>query len=127
MTIPGIPKFISLEPSNPRECVSVEGYEICFYPGFVRRLVLVDEGGKEITAYEQRPPFVLPAGQMKPWPSSTIEVRGNGANVMVQVNDSGQQVDSIEIVLKARDGSGNKVRLVAEDGPVLCPPFCPET
>ncbi len=122
----GIAKFHNLPPSNPRECVSVAGYEVCFYPGFVRRLALV-EGGTETTAYEQRSAFVLPAGQERPWPSSTIEVRGNGVNVMVQVNDLDQQVDSIEIVLKARDGSGNKVRLVAEDGPVLCPPYCPET
>lgn len=122
----GIPVIPNLPPSNPRECVSAAGYEVCFYPGFVRRLVLVDEGGKETPVYEQRLPFVLPAGQEKPWPSSTIEVRGNGASVMVQVNDTDQQVDSIEIVLKARDGSGNKVRLVVEDGPVLCPPFCEE-
>lgn len=122
----GIPKFLDLPPSNPRECVSAAGYEICFYPGFVRRLTLV-EGGVETLAYEQNPPFVLPPGQLKPWPSSTLEVRGNGTSVMLQVSDPGQQVDRIEIVLKPRDGDGRgEMRLVVEDGPVLCPPFCPE-
>jgi hypothetical protein len=120
-----IPKFLDLPPSNPRECVTGEGYEICFYPGFVRRLTLVTGGG-ETLLYEQSGPFILPPGQLKPWPSSTLEVRGNGASVMLQLNDPGQQVDRIEIVLKARDGEGNEVRLVIEDGPVLCPPFCPE-
>lgn len=124
MTIPGVPKFLNLQPSNPLECVSVGGYEICFYPGFVRRLGLVDESGAETTAYEQRTPFVLPAGQLKPWPSSTITVQGNGVNVMLQVSDRDQQVDRIEVVLKARDGSGNGSRLVVQDGPVLCPPYC---
>lgn len=124
MSITGVPKLHSLPPSNPRECVTVGGYEICFYPGFVRRLALVDAAGMETTAYEQKGPFVLPAGQDRPWPSSTLEVRGNGTNVMLQLNDPGQQVDRIEIVLKAREGNGNNVRLVVQDGPVLCPPYC---
>lgn len=119
--LPGVPL---LPPSDPRECVTVEGYEVCFYPGFVRRLTLVDADGRETQAYDQKAPFVLPAGQVRPWPSSTIEVRGNGVDVMVQVNDLGQQVDHITIGLKGRGGKG--ARLVVEDGPVLCPPYCPE-
>jgi|GEM_PF-7095404 len=120
--LPGIPL---LPPSDPRECVTVEGYEVCFYPGFVRRLTLVDADGGETQAYDQKTPFVLPAGQDKPWPSSTIEVRGNGVDLMVQVNDPGQQIDRMEIVLKARNGNGRGPRLIVQDGPVLCPPYCP--
>lgn len=121
----GIPKFSTRPPSNPRECVSAGGYEICFYPGFVRRLTLVQDG-TETRAYEQTGSFILPPGQLKPWPSSTLTVRGNGVDVMLQLNDAGQQVDRMEIVLKAREEEGcGEVRLVVEDGPVLCPPFCP--
>jgi hypothetical protein len=122
----GVPIVPLLPPSPPRECVNVGGYEVCFYPGFVRRLVLVNPDGTETPGYEQKSPFVLPPGQVKPWPSSTIEVQGNGASIMVQVNDPDQQIDRMEISLKARDGSGKGARLVVEDVAVLCPPLCPE-
>jgi hypothetical protein len=125
MNDPGLPTPL-LPPSPPRECVTVGGYEVCFYPGFVRRLALVNPDGTETLGYEQKVPFVLPPGQDKPWPSSTIEVRGNGASVMVQVNDPGQQIDRVEIALKARDGRGRGPRLIVQDGPVLCPPLCPD-
>jgi hypothetical protein len=114
-----------LAASPPQECVHVDGYDVCFYPGFVRRLTLVAADGRKTTAYEQKSAFVLPPGQDKPWPSSTLEVRGNGTHVMVHVHDAGQQIDHIEIALKGRDG-GRGPRLVVEDGPVLCPPLCGE-
>lgn len=112
----------NLPPSRPRECVSAAGYEACFYPGFVRRLALVDPAGAETVMYEQQTAFVLPPGQAKPWPSSQLEIRGNGVEVMLQIHDAGQQIDRIEIVLKGHDGRGQ--RLVVQDGPVLCPPLC---
>lgn len=121
----GASRHPHLHPSPPRECVHVDGYEVCFYPGFVRRLTLVSPDGAETTAYEQKSPFVLPPGQNKPWPSSALEVRGHGTHVMVQVNDPGQEIDRIEISLKARDG-GPGAKLVVQDGPVLCPPICVE-
>ena len=126
MTDPGLPKLPLLPPSSPRECVNVGGYDVCFYPGFVRRLTLVNPDGTETPGYEQKAPFVLPPGQVKPWPSSTIEVRGNGASIMVQVSDAGQQIDRIEISLKPPHGGGKGPRLVIEDVAVLCPPICPE-
>lgn len=115
-----------LPPSAQRECVQVEGYEVCFYPGFVRRLALVSPDGSETTAYEQKSPFVLPPGHNKPWPTSALEVRGHGTHVLVQVSDPGQEIDRIEISLKGRDGRGSGPKLVVEDGPVLCPPICGE-
>ena len=120
------PRPPHLPSSATRECVRVDGYEVCFYPGVVRRLTLVSPGGETTTAYEQKSAFVLPPGQDKPWPSSTLEVRGNGAHVMVMVHDGGQDVDRIEITLKGRDGGGKGARLIVEDGPVLCPPLCEE-
>lgn len=126
MSNPGAPSPPLLPPSSPRECVNVGGYDVCFYPGFVRRLTLVNPDGTQTLGYEQKSAFVLPPGQDKPWPSSAIEVRGHGASVMVQVHDPGQQIDRIEISLKARDGGGNGARLVVEDVAVLCPPMCPE-
>lgn len=122
----GPPRPPHLPPSPPLEHVNVDGYEVSFYPGFVRRLTLVSPDGGERTAYEQKSPFVLPPGQNKPWPSSTLEVRGHGTHVMVQVHDAGQDIDRIEISLKGREGRGPGPKLVVQDGPVLCPPLCEE-
>lgn len=122
----GASRHSHLPPSPARECVHVDGYEVCFYPGFVRRLALVSPDGTETTAYEQQRPFVLPPGQTKPWPTSALEVRGHGTHVTVQVNDPGQEIDRIEIALKGREGKGPGPKLVVQDGPVLCPPLCEE-
>ncbi len=119
--------YPSLPPSNPRKCVNADGYDACFYPGFVRRLSLVGPDGKETVMYEQRSSFVLPPGQLKPWPTSTFELHGNGRNLQLQLNDPEQQVDRIEIVLKPRPDQGRgPERLILQDGPVYCPPVCPE-
>lgn len=112
-------------PSPPRECRSAAGYEICFYPGFVRRLAVV-EGDAETVVYEQQGVFYLPAGQDRPWPSHSLEVRGNGRDLMMHLHDPRQEVDSVEIVLKPGTEGKPPVRLIVQDGPVLCPPFCPE-
>lgn len=119
--------YPSLPPSNPRGRASADGYEAAFYPGFVRRLSLVSPDGRETVMYEQRSPFVLPPGQLKAWPTSTFELRGNGRNLQLQLNDPEQQVDRIEIVLKPQPGGGRgPERLILQDGPVFCPPVCPE-
>ncbi|HEX6367726.1 MAG TPA: hypothetical protein VF006_02260 [Longimicrobium sp.] len=114
-----------LPPSPPRECRSAAGYDVCFYPGFVRRLTLVEDG-VETPVYEQKGVFVLPPGQLAPWPSNTLELRGNGRELMMQLYDPNQQIDRVEIVLKPRGEGQKPERLIIEDGPVLCPPFCPE-
>jgi hypothetical protein len=112
-----------LPPSPARECRSADGYEACFYPGFVKRLS-VEEGGAETLIYEQAGVFVLPPGQALPWSSNTLELRGNGRDLAMQLYDPHHQIERVEIVLKAREG-GKPVRLIVEDGPVLCPPLCP--
>lgn len=116
----------SLPPSPPRECRSAAGYDVCFYPGFVRKLS-VAEDGIETPVYEQERAFVLPPGQLAPWPSHTLELRGNGREVVMQLYDPNQQIERVEIVLKPRGEDCRPERLIVENGPVLCPPFCPET
>jgi hypothetical protein len=119
--------YPSLQPSNPRRCVTADGYEACFYPGFVRRLALVSPDGRETVMYEQKTPFILPAGQLKAWPTSVFELRGNGRTMQLQLHDPEQQVDRIEIVLKPRPDIGRGAeRLIMDDGPVFCPPICPD-
>jgi hypothetical protein len=124
MSDTGGSKYTRLPPSSPRECRSAAGYEACFYPGFVRRLSLAEDG-IETLIYEQDRVFVLPPGQALPWPSHTLELRGNGHDVAVQLHDPGQHVERVEIVLKGGDGR-KPVRVIVENGPVLCPPLCPE-
>lgn len=114
-----------LPPSPARECRSAAGYDVCFYPGFVKKLTLV-EGDTRTPIYTQEGPFVLPPGQLAPWPSHTLELRGNGRELVLQLHDPGQQVERVEIVLKPRGEGRGPERLVIQDGPVLCPPFCPE-
>jgi hypothetical protein len=113
-----------LPPSPPRECRSAGGYEACFYPGFVKRLAVAQDGA-ETLIYEQKGVFVLPPGQLLPWPSSTLELRGNGRELAMQLYDPGHQIDRVEIFFKPREG-GKEERLIVEDGPVLCPPLCPD-
>lgn len=114
-----------LPPSPARECRTAGGYDVCFYPGFVRKMWLVEDG--EVTpVYQQDGAFVLPPGQLSPWPSNTLELRGNGRELMMQLYDPGQQIERVEIVLKPRGIGRKPERLIIEDGPVLCPPLCPE-
>jgi hypothetical protein len=113
-----------LPPSPARECRSAGGYEACFYPGFVKRLS-VAEDGTETVIYEQSEVFVLPPGQQLPWSSNTLELRGNGRDLEMQLYDPLHQIERVEIVLKPREGKGS-ARLIVEDGPVLCPPLCPD-
>jgi hypothetical protein len=115
----------SLPPSPARECRSAAGYDVCFYPGFVKKLS-VAEDGIETPFYEQERVFVLPPGQLSPWPSHTLELRGNGRELVMQLFDPNQQIERVEIVLKPRGEGRKPERLIVEDGPVLCPPFCPE-
>lgn len=113
-----------LPPSPARECRNAAGYDVCFYPGFVKKL-WVAEDGIETPIYEQEGAFVLPPGQLSPWPSNTLELRGNGRELSMQLYDPGQQVARIEIVMKPRGPGRKPERLIIEDGPVLCPPLCP--
>ncbi|HEU4885214.1 MAG TPA: hypothetical protein VFT45_23330 [Longimicrobium sp.] len=114
-----------LPPSPARECRSAGGYEACFYPGFVKRLS-VAEDGTETVIYEQKGVFVLPPGQLLPWPSNTLELRGNGRELSMQLYDPLHEIERVEIVLKPRDPEGKPARLIVDDGPVLCPPLCPD-
>lgn len=117
--------YTRLPPSEPRECRSAAGYEFCFYPGFVRRLSLVEDD-IETVVYEQERVFVLPPGQALPWPTSTLEVRGNDRDLSMHLHDPKQEIDRVEIVLKPRGHGRPPERLIIQDGPVLCPPLCPE-
>ncbi|MBW3571817.1 MAG: hypothetical protein KY467_11985 [Gemmatimonadetes bacterium] len=125
MSDTGGPIYTNLPPSPARECRGAAGYEACFYPGFVRRLS-VAEDGVETPIYEQEEVFVLPPGQLLPWPSNTLELRGNGRDLAVQLFDPEHQIDRVEILLKPRTQGGTPERLIMENGPVLCPPLCPE-
>ncbi len=119
------------EPSPSRECGEAEGYRACFYPGFVRRLA-VRRGTEEIVLYDQAgKPFVLPAGEEKPWPCSGVEFTDpSGREIRLQIDDRHQRIARIEVVFKkdpAEDGTtgdGDGDTLVVEDTPVVCPPDC---
>lgn len=142
-------------PSNPDKRVEKDGYRAGFYPGFVRRLAVRDEKGTVVDLYEQDPkvPFCLPPGVGKPWPCSTVEfVRPSGRRISLTIDDAEQQIDRIEIHLKAAvaplpgteaglavqvdavlgedppppQPDDPPVVVVIEDGPVLCPPMCPD-
>jgi hypothetical protein len=149
-------------PSNPNRTADRDGYRAAFYPGFVRKLSVWAEGGKQTVLYEQPTEggdsrFYLPPGYTKPWAASTLEfTRPSGRRIVLQVEDPHQQIDRIEVYLKgeaAVSATGAQVEvnggvkvprlvgedppppvppaeggvvLVVEDGPVLCPPACPE-
>jgi hypothetical protein len=119
-------------PSPSRECRENNGRRACFYPGFVRRLAVVSPDGSETLLYEQDKPFILPPGQVKPWPSSTLEYTDDqGRGVMVHIDDPHQQIHRIEVRLKSSgmksvgaNGSGDT--LVCDNEAILCPPICPQ-
>jgi hypothetical protein len=129
-------------PSDPTKTVEKDGYRATFYPGFVRTLSVRSATG-EVELYDQQETFFLPPGQEKPWPSSTLEfVRPDGRRVRLMVDDAHQQIDRIEVTFKSRavegdarvraysddppaDGGDDPITLVLRDGPVLCPPVCP--
>lgn len=125
----------NLPPSPGRAHAKGGGYEISFYPGFVSRLRVIGQDGSNTLLYEQKTPYILPTGQTKPWPSSTLEIAGPGGRVMLQLDDPDQQVDRVVVVMKRRteggvqahqDGEEDGDQVEAENGSVLCPPICPE-
>jgi hypothetical protein len=141
---------IHCPPSNPNKTVDKDGYRASFYPGFVSRLAVRDAAGQVTELYRQDTVFCLPPGYKKPWPSSTLEFsRPDGRRVVLQIEDSHQQIGRIEIHLKDTPGvepglverivkdpdrlvggdppppHESDIVLIVEDGPVLCPPICP--
>ena len=109
-----------------------------------------DAAGQVTELYRQDTTFCLPPGFKKPWPSSTLEFsRPDGRRVVLQIEDSHQQIGRIEIHLKDTPGvepglvqrivedpdrllggdppppQESDIVLIVEDGPVLCPPICP--
>lgn len=117
-------------PSPSRECRTVDGWTACFYPGFVRRLSVAENGVERTVVYEQEGAFFLPAGADLPWTTSQVEVSGgpNDRKVALMVDDPQREIESIVIRFKPRadeDGEGTEeVRII--DTPILCPPICPE-
>lgn len=129
------PEYVqTLPPSPSRKTVEEGGYRASFYPGFVRALA-VDDAGKETVLYEQPAdePFVLPAGAVKPWPTSTFTLAGgpNARELRLDIHDPKQEIASIVVTFKAPGGGdreyagGDGERVLIQDGPVLCPPMCP--
>lgn len=121
--------FVQTNPPSPsREVREVDGFRAAFYPGFARKIT-VRSATAETLLYEQNTPFVLPAGETRPWPSSLLEFSGGPAarDIRFQLEDPRQQVARIEIVFKAQDGAENAKgeTLVVDDTPTLCPPTCP--
>lgn len=107
----------------------MDGFRTAFYPGFARKITVRAATG-ETLLYEQNTPFVLPAGETRPWPSSLLEFSGGpaGREIRFQLEDPRQQVARIEIVFKAQEGSeagAEGETLVVDDTPTLCPPTCP--
>jgi hypothetical protein len=139
------------KPSPPNKHVEKDGYGARFYPGFVRRLVVRDAAGVETELYQQTEVYCLPPGSNKPWPTSTLEFnRPDGRRIALLIEDPDQQIDRIEVRLKATGAplvrgdvirqvtggeapqgmevppeEGDGIVLICEDGPVLCPPWCP--
>lgn len=118
-------------PSPSRECRQQDGYGACFYPGFARRIA-VRRATDEVVIYDQAgKPFVLPAGEDKPWPSCGLEFTDTlGREIRLQVEDVHSRIARIEVVFKkdaAADGTteeGDGDTLVVENTAVLCPPYC---
>lgn len=118
-------------PSPSREHREKDGFGAWFYPGFVRRM-FVRRGTEEIELYDQQgKPFVLPAGEKKPWPSCGIDFTDpSGREIRLQIEDPDQRIARIEVVFKkdaAQDGTtaeGDGDTLVVEDTVLLCPPYC---
>lgn len=120
---------VSRTPSPDRECRDRDGYHTCFYPGFVRKVV-VRQDGAEIVLYEQEAPFVLPDGETEPWPSSEFELSGgpNRQDVRLRIDDPLHRIARIEVVFRpAGDGGtedGGEESVTIFDAPVICPPNC---
>lgn len=147
--------FPTRPPSNPNRSVDKDGFRASFYPGFVRRLAIRKPDNTVEELYNQgTDTFFLPPGFTRPWASSTLEfARPDGRRIVLQVEDPHRQIDRIEVYLKGDDtatvqmqaegevagigvGAGvggdaspippGGLVLICEDGPVLCPPICPE-
>jgi len=127
-------------PSYWKVTKEVDGHEFTasFYPGFARSIKVND-----VPVYDQKEdgpfPFVLPSGADRPWSASAVQLSSTkGYNVVLQLDDPGHAVGTIEVVLRsppaggdAKSGGGVRAhstfppdRVTIDNTPVICPPFC---
>jgi hypothetical protein len=124
------------EPSPTQLVVTkeIDGYQVSaeFYPGFARA---IDVNG--VSLYEQKAdgpfPFNLADGE-GPLTSSAMTLSSSkGYRVVLNLDDSGQAIDQIQLVLRpSKPTTGGGVTAFQDDGDrwsifntvVYCPPFC---
>jgi hypothetical protein len=122
------------EPQD-QETVRKDGYELTFYPGFLRRAVVREAGGTEHELFEQTRPYKLPDGKKRPDSTYTLQLKGgkNKQDITLRIDDPGLRVASIKVELYG-DGHNPEVlhdkppesveTLEVEEWPVRCPPYC---
>ncbi|HEU0052989.1 MAG TPA: hypothetical protein VFQ39_07415 [Longimicrobium sp.] len=131
----------SENPSPWRTCYKTpEGYEMCFYGGFVSQVETRSTTGGTQILWNQKEdgnyPYRLPGGADKPWPSSVFEFRGgpSARDFALQIYDPLGQIDRIEVVLKPTDKASDRAvvamqsdeqTIVIRENPICCPPTCP--
>ena len=114
--------------SPSRECRDADGYHTCFYPGFVRRVVVTRDGVEHVL-YEQQGSFRLPDGDTEPWTSSEFEFSGgpNAQDITLRIDDPLHRIARIDIVFRPTEGGteeGGEETVTIFDTPVICPPNC---
>lgn len=121
-----------MTPPPKHKKVDKDGYELTFYPGFLRRAT-VQVDGRDDVLYKQETPHGIKGKPDEPLKRFELRLRGgpNDRNVTLRVDDPKHAV--AEIIVKfyptdhkpeaGEDPPPNEV-FSAENDAMLCPPIC---
>lgn len=123
------------EQQDQHETVDKDGYQLTFYPGFVRRCAIHGRDGKAIVLYEQTEVFHLPDGETESLPRSRMHLRGGEQerDFGLTIDDPEHQIARITVELfppgfqtgGEEEGEIDQT-VIIEEHPVKCPPYCDE-
>jgi hypothetical protein len=109
------------------------GYALTVHPAFASRVTLLGQAGEITDLYRQQGTHNLPAGETTGPAQHVVKLQGGQFNrdVGFVVNDPKHHIARITVELYGPDhqpgmqGSPVVERVVVNNGPVLCPPYCP--
>lgn len=118
------------------EQVDKDGYQLTFYPGFVRQADVRVAGQDPVVLYRQEKPYDIRGKPDQPFKRFMLQLKGgpNDRNVTFHIDDPDHSIAEITVKLYprgrepggVRDGGGdepNEVVIVVDDT-VFCPPVC---
>lgn len=120
--------------------VKKDGYELTFYPGFLRKARVESGDGQEVVLYQQKKPYDIRGRDDEPLERFTLRLQGGRSDrdVTLRIDDPKHAIAQI-VVRFHREGhdprstppaadpvAASDETVTFDDFPILCPPVCDE-